>query len=55
MGRSHAVTLAKEGADIVLFDLCRQLDTVEYPMSTPDDLAETANLVEPNPFPKGYQ
>ncbi|MFD1517410.1 SDR family mycofactocin-dependent oxidoreductase, partial [Pseudonocardia yunnanensis] len=30
-GRSHAVRLAQEGADIIAFDLCRQLDTVAYP------------------------
>jgi SDR family mycofactocin-dependent oxidoreductase len=46
MGRSHAVTLAKEGADVALFDMCHGLDTIGYELSTPDDLAETANLVE---------
>ena len=45
-GRSHAITLAEEGADIIGIDLCRQLPTVNYPMSTPDDLAETVKLVE---------
>jgi SDR family mycofactocin-dependent oxidoreductase len=45
-GRSHALTLAEEGADIIGVDLCRQLPTVNYPMSTPDDLAETVKLVE---------
>jgi SDR family mycofactocin-dependent oxidoreductase len=45
-GRSHAVTLAEQGVDIIGVDLCRQLDTVSYPMSTPDDLAETIELVE---------
>ncbi len=45
-GRSHAVTMAEEGADIIGVDLCRQLPTVNYPMSTPDDLAETVKLVE---------
>jgi (+)-trans-carveol dehydrogenase len=44
-GRSHAVTLAREGADIVVFDICRQLPTVEIPMSTPEDLEETEALV----------
>jgi SDR family mycofactocin-dependent oxidoreductase len=44
-GRSHAVRLAEEGADIIALDLCRQIDTVPYPLSTPDDLAETAKLV----------
>jgi SDR family mycofactocin-dependent oxidoreductase len=45
-GRAHAVGLAAEGADIVAIDLCSQVDTVAYPMATPDDLAETVKLVE---------
>jgi SDR family mycofactocin-dependent oxidoreductase len=45
-GRSHAVRLAQEGADIIAVDICRQIDTVPYPMSAPDDLAETAKQVE---------
>jgi (+)-trans-carveol dehydrogenase len=40
------VRLAQEGADIIAFDVCRQLDTVPYPMATPEDLAETVKLVE---------
>jgi SDR family mycofactocin-dependent oxidoreductase len=45
-GRSHAVRLAEEGADIIAVDLCHDLDTIGYPLSTPDDLKETARLVE---------
>lgn len=45
-GRAHAELLAEHGADIIAVDICRQLDTVHYPMSTPDDLAETVRLVE---------
>lgn len=45
-GRSHAVRLAKEGADTVLIDSCVDHPTVAYPMPTPSDLAETAALVE---------
>ena len=45
-GRSHAIRLAQEGADIIAVDICQQIDTVPYPMSTPDDLAETAKQVE---------
>jgi SDR family mycofactocin-dependent oxidoreductase len=45
-GRSHAVTLARAGADIIATDCCRQLASVPYPMSTPEDLAETAALVK---------
>ena len=45
-GRSHAIRLAQEGADIIAVDLVRQVDSVPYPMSTPDDLAETVKEVE---------
>jgi SDR family mycofactocin-dependent oxidoreductase len=45
-GRSHALRLAEDGADIIAVDICGQMDTVTYPMSTPEDLAETARLVE---------
>jgi SDR family mycofactocin-dependent oxidoreductase len=45
-GRSHAIRLAQEGADIIAVDLCRQVGSVPYPMSTPDDLAETVKEVE---------
>jgi len=45
-GRSHAVRLAQEGADIIGIDVCKQLDDVPFPMSTPEDLAETVSLVE---------
>jgi SDR family mycofactocin-dependent oxidoreductase len=45
-GRSHAIRFAEEGADIIAFDLCEQMPTVPYPMSGPEDLDETVNLVE---------
>jgi SDR family mycofactocin-dependent oxidoreductase len=45
-GRSHAVKLAEEGADIIGFDICGQIDSVEYPMATREDLDETIALVE---------
>ena len=45
-GRSHAVRLAAEGADIIAIDVCKQVGSVSIPMSTPDDLAETADLVK---------
>jgi SDR family mycofactocin-dependent oxidoreductase len=45
-GRSHAVRLAEEGADIVGFDICANDDAVEYPLATPEDLDETAELIE---------
>src|SRR6478672_10208598 len=45
-GRSHAVRLAEEGADIVGVDIASQIDTVPYSMGTPGDLAETITEVE---------
>src|SRR5450755_1445014 len=45
-GRSHAIRLAQKGADIIAVDLCGQIDTVPYAMSTPADLAETVKEVE---------
>jgi NAD(P)-dependent dehydrogenase (short-subunit alcohol dehydrogenase family) len=38
-GRSHAIRLAQEGANIIAVDLCQQIESVSYPMATPDDLA----------------
>src|SRR5271168_1804280 len=45
-GRSHAVRLAEEGADIIAVDICAQMDSVWYAMGTPADLAETVKEVE---------
>jgi (+)-trans-carveol dehydrogenase len=45
-GRAHAVRLAEEGADIIAIDICKQIDSVQIPLSTPEDLAETADLVK---------
>jgi (+)-trans-carveol dehydrogenase len=45
-GRAHAVRLASEGADIIAVDICKQIDSVQIPLSTPEDLAETADLVK---------
>jgi (+)-trans-carveol dehydrogenase len=45
-GRSHAVRLAQEGADIIAVDICKQIESVAIPLSTPEDLAETADLVK---------
>jgi SDR family mycofactocin-dependent oxidoreductase len=45
-GRSHAIRLAEEGADIIAIDICRDYDSVGYGMSTEADLAETAKQVE---------
>src|SRR5882757_9626279 len=45
-GRAHALRLAQEGADIIAVDICDQIDTVPFPMATPDDLADTVKQVE---------
>ena len=45
-GRSHAVRLAEEGADIIAVDRCEDFATIGYPMATPEDLEETAQFVE---------
>ena len=45
-GRAHALTSAREGADVVLVDIADQLETVPYRMATQEDLAETVRQVE---------
>jgi SDR family mycofactocin-dependent oxidoreductase len=44
-GRSHALRLAVEGADVIALDICHDIDSVAYDLATRDDLAETARLV----------
>jgi SDR family mycofactocin-dependent oxidoreductase len=41
-GRSHPVEFAREGSDLVLFDICSDIDGVRYPMGTREQLEETA-------------
>jgi NAD(P)-dependent dehydrogenase (short-subunit alcohol dehydrogenase family) len=45
-GRSHAIRLAEEGADIIAVDICEDYDSVGYGMSTEADLAQTVKAVE---------
>jgi SDR family mycofactocin-dependent oxidoreductase len=45
-GRSHAVRLGLEGADIIAVDVCRQIEGVPYPMATAADLDQTVKEVE---------
>ena len=45
-GRSHAVRLAEEGADIIAVDICEDVPSVKYSMASKEELAETARLVE---------
>ena len=45
-GRSHAVNLAKRGADVVVLDILEQIPSVEYDMSRQADMDETVKLIE---------
>ncbi len=45
-GRSHAVRLAGEGADVIAVDICQQIDSVRYPLATPEDLDVSRKEVE---------
>ncbi|WP_375387486.1 mycofactocin-coupled SDR family oxidoreductase [uncultured Amnibacterium sp.] len=45
-GRSHAIRLAQEGADIIAIDIEGQIDSVPYDMARPGDLDETVRQVE---------
>src|SRR5579863_10374471 len=45
-GRSHAVLMAQEGADIIAVDVCKQLKAMRYQMPTSEDLAQTVKEVE---------
>jgi (+)-trans-carveol dehydrogenase len=45
-GRSHAIRLAQEGADIIAVDVCEDVATVPYGGATEADLAETVKQVE---------
>jgi SDR family mycofactocin-dependent oxidoreductase len=45
-GRSHAIRLASEGADIIGVDICADIEANGYPMATRGELDETITLVE---------
>jgi SDR family mycofactocin-dependent oxidoreductase len=45
-GRSHAIRLAEEGADIIAVDICEDIASVGYGLATEADLAETVKAVE---------
>ncbi|GFG97022.1 mycofactocin-coupled SDR family oxidoreductase [Mycobacterium timonense] len=44
-GRSHAVALAAQGADIIAVDICADLEAIPYALATETELAETVQLV----------
>jgi SDR family mycofactocin-dependent oxidoreductase len=45
-GRSHALGFAREGADVAICDICKDVATIPYELSTRADLDETAKLIE---------
>jgi SDR family mycofactocin-dependent oxidoreductase len=45
-GRSHALRLAREGADVIAVDLCQGIDSVAYGLATEAELKETAREIE---------
>ena len=45
-GRAHAVKQSNEGADIIAIDICEDIESNPYPMSSWEDLQETKTLVE---------
>jgi SDR family mycofactocin-dependent oxidoreductase len=45
-GRSHALTFAREGADVVICDLLEDVDSTPYPLATPADLESTRKEIE---------
>jgi SDR family mycofactocin-dependent oxidoreductase len=45
-GRSHAIRLAQEGADIIAVDVCEDMPGIPYPGATEADLDETVKAVE---------
>lgn len=45
-GRSHAVALAEQGADIIAVDICADIDSIPYQLGTKADLDETVRLVQ---------
>ena len=45
-GRAHAIAMAREGADIIGIDICRDIPSNPYPLATQEDLAEMERSVK---------
>jgi SDR family mycofactocin-dependent oxidoreductase len=45
-GRSHALRLAQEGADLIIVDICEDVPAIPGALATEDDLTETARAIE---------
>ena len=52
-GRSHALTFAREGAEIIVCDVAEGLRTVPYPLASAGELADTARMVRKLEAPEG--
>ncbi len=44
VGRATAEAFAKTGANVLLLDICADIDGCPYPLATPDDLEETTRM-----------
>jgi SDR family mycofactocin-dependent oxidoreductase len=44
-GRSHAIALARAGADVAVIDRCADVESIPYPLATKEDLDETVRLI----------
>jgi hypothetical protein len=49
-GRSHAIRLAEEGADVIAIDVCGPIDNLSYPHATPYCSLPLMNLVTSQAF-----
>jgi len=45
-GRSHAITLAREGADILAIDVAADIKNIPYGLATPEDMRQTVAKVK---------
>ncbi|WP_040829518.1 SDR family oxidoreductase, partial [Nocardia jiangxiensis] len=45
-GRSHSVALAKAGAAVAIFDVCKDVKSIGYPLSTLEDMTTTRGMIE---------
>ncbi len=52
-GRSHAVRLAEEDADVIAVDMCHDIDSISYPLARPEDLMDVAKKDNPGTDPGG--
>ncbi len=46
IGRACALAFAREGADVLIVDVAKQFGSVNYPLATPHDLAQTDRMIK---------